>query len=430
MHHTIDICQEIAEKLRSPIALSEFMEDERRRGLSSIPKWPDLSLASGLPGIVCFYAAMDRAFPNQKWDDVAHEYIKMAAKECESRGYEDVSLFYGLTGLSFAGYLCTKGSRYQQFLRKIDATLVREIEQTLANIRRQDLAAPYHYNLISGLSGIVAYLMLREQDRWLQKLTDECVDLLLNLLNAKKNIAGTEVPGWYVAPEHQFGDKGGKEYSQGSYMLSTPFGITGCLSTLVLVASHNRNSTKLCNTINEIASWLRQKQVKTSFGYSWPIILPFDEEGSQPVYGDAWSYGRPSVAISLYMASRITQDKNLMAFAEESFTSLFQNGSNWSLLPPTFGSGQAGLLASTYRMAKLTNSHFLMRQVSMLESSLKKAYNPHHPFGFQRIDLIDNKEVQWNDPGLYEGAVGIALALLAADGRLDDFSWDRAFLLS
>ncbi len=436
MHHTIDICQDIAEKLRSPEALYETIEDERRRGTSFVEHWPDLSLASGLPGIVCFYAAMDRAFPDQHWDDVAHQYIKLLGSECERRGYGGYSLFTGISGLCFAGYLCAKDSRYTNFLRQLDVALVQEVEKGIAYIQKQCVepdryVAPHHYSLMYGLSGVVAYLMLRQQDRQLQKLMGDCVDMLISMLTAKKSVAGTMVPGWFVSPEHQF-DK--EQYPHGSYFLSTQFGITGCLSILSLVAWHGKGSAQLSKAIKEIASWLCQKQVETPFGHSWPEILPIEtdinkQKWPQSHYGDDWKSGRPSAAISLYMAGRAMQDKDMMTFAEERFASLFHE-TDASLQAPSFSFGQAGLLASTYRMAKLTNSSFLMRQVSVLESSLKKLYSPSYRFGFQRVRKIDEIEFPWNDPGLLDGAVGAALALLSADGRLEDFAWDRAFLLT
>lgn len=435
MHHTIDICQEIAERLRSPAALDQIMENEIRQGTTSLLKWPDNTLAAGLPGIACFYAVMDHAFPDQQWDDVAHQYLKLAATRYQTFGYKDCSLFFGLSGFSFAGYLCSKKSRYQTLLKTLDVILVQEIERILIDIRNltnsEHYLAPHHYNLMHGLSGIIAYLLLRQEDRWFQKLATDCIDALVSLLATKKMVENFTVPAWYVSPQHQFGNSNHREYTRGSFILSTLSGITGCLSIFSIAAWHGNTSPFLHQMIKQLATWLEEKKIMIPSGPIWPYMFsletePNKEPSLQKFYSDGWSSGRPSVLISLYLAGLATQDQALKTFSEEVYVSLFPQFQNNQNVDPSFSSGTAGLLATTYRMAKLTNNAFLMRQATSLEHSLKQMYNPSLPFGFQ---MITTNQQSFNDPGLLNGSAGIALALLLADGRTEQIAWDRAFLL-
>lgn len=443
MYHTIDICQDIAEKLKNPSSVNDHLTDRVNNGIMGSSTWPNITLTAGIPGIVCFYATMDHLFPDQKWDKVAHQYLKLAVNFCENKGYNGYSLFQGLGGLCFAAYMCSKrGTRYQQLLRKLEAILIQEVENDLTNLRNNELKngnyiAPYRYNLMFGLTGIIAYLLLRKDDARLLKLAKECIAVLINLLKTPKNIGSASVPGWYVANEFLAGDFEKEKYPNGSFVLTLPYGVTGCLSVLSLAAWEGIDSPQLYETIKLIASWLRKKQSTTPTEASWPIYTSFEMEIEEnPVIPNqnpnGWCYGVPAVASSLCLAGRVLRDKSLKTYSEDAFTNFFAK--TWQedkSVDPSFAFGKAGLLAVTYRMAKLTDSGQLMKRAASLEQNLKNLYSPTHPFGFQSINHLPTNETQWlNEPGILDGATGIALSLLLAQGRTDDVLWDRAFLIA
>ena len=438
MYHTVDICQGIAEKFRSPEALQHVMEDEIKRGIPFTTKWPNLTLASGLPGIVCFYAAMDRAFPDQKWDKVAHQYLKIIVQTFEIEGVSaGYSLFYGLTGICFAGHLCSKESRYTSLLNKLNTVLINEIEQNLAYLDKNFIQTdnditPSHYNLTEGLSGVIAYLMLRQEDRAFQKIAADCINTLIALLEKEKVIDNHRLSSWFVSQENEILETANDQFSNGGFILSTPFNIVGCLSVLSLAAWNGNTSQSLYKMIRRIATWLCEQQIKIPEGISWPYIVPFDpnkenSHSSSALSQGTWSYGRPAVAKSLYLAGRSLQDKSLMALAEDSFVSQFVTRHPKNLEDPSMSFGTAGLLASTYFMAKLTNHSTLFKQVSRLEQEVQSAYHPNLPFGFQRTDGLGHRQL--NDLGLFNGAAGSALSLLLVAGLTDQVPWERAFLL-
>lgn len=439
MYHTIDICQDIAEKLRSPINLYEIVENEIKQGTFASTKWLDLSLASGLPGIACFYTVMDRVFPDQKWDDVAHQYLKLAVNRYETEGINNYSMYYGLCGLCYAAYLCSKqGDRYQNLLRKLDTALIQEIEKGLSFFSN-DEAINFPYNLSYGFSGILAYLLLRKENSYFQKLVRDFVEIIVNKLMKKKNIGSSEVPGWHISHEDPLFhfDEVNKKYANGGFILSTPEGILGILSTISIAAWEGHTSSSTYKAIEEIVTWLKLRQIKTSHGFSWPYYTGLEDETEKEMLQshiyDSWSFGIPSVAYSLYLAGRTLQDKHIKSFAEDSFLFFLSTQIEDRTHPdPSFASGKAGILALTYRMGKLTNNGLFMRYAQTLENELKKLYNPSHPFGFQFIVPRGQTREQmkkFNEPGFLDGAIGIALTLLSVDRCIDDIPWDRFFLL-
>lgn len=173
MYHSIDICQDIAEKLKSPESISRSFESP----------FMFKTLGYGAPGIACFYAAMDHAFPNDKWDFVAHKYLQIALNSFKDYGAKDHSLFTGLTGLCFATHLCSRGhSRYQNCLVKLHDVLTEEVKTTLLTLKHQAVEGG-----VDNLTGVIAYLLLRKDEGNLQQLAKECIEALINYLIRNEN---------------------------------------------------------------------------------------------------------------------------------------------------------------------------------------------------------------------------------------------------
>lgn len=431
MYNTIDICQDIAEKLKNFSSTDPYKQD---MGTS----WPNFTLTSGTPGIVCFFAAIDYIFPHQGWDDAAHQYLKEAIDSIDVAISEGHSLFGGLTGICFAAYLCSKrGSRYQKLLSKLDSLLIQEVEKDIHFLQKEDIKnqkpiPPYRYNLMFGLTGIIAYLILRKEDLRLLKLAKDCIQTLISILLSQKQIHNKTVPGWYVAPEDIREESEKERNPNGRFILTLPYGVTGCLSVLSLAAWEGIDTPKLFDTIKLLSSWVNQKKVISSSALNWPYALSFESEIGEQQNPDfnlkAWCYGIPAAASSLCLASRVTRDKVIRNSAEEALNKLFSQPMEQDhSSDPSLVYGKAGLLAVTYRMAKLLDSGPLMKTASQLEQEVKSLYSPSHPFGFQYYDSYNQKK--WNEPGLLYGASGVGLALLLASGRIDDVLWDRALLI-
>jgi hypothetical protein len=93
---------------------------------------------------------------------------------------------------------------------------------------------------------------------------------------------------------------------------------------------------------------------------------------------------------------------------------------------PSFCHGVAGLLAITLRFARETGSEVLVNGSEQLTKQILDAYRPESLVGFRNLEYRNNETDQ---PGLLDGAAGIAIVLLSAATGAEP-SWDRVFLLS
>lgn len=441
MFHTIDICQEIAKRMGSPKDVcDDFLRHISEQTFQN-SEWQETAIDDGLSGIVCFYAAMDQYFPEDGWKTVVHDYLELITKKFEESGYDNYSLFTGLCGLCFSVYSCSKqGVYYQTLLSKLERLLIGKVEEDLfpqlEECCEKNLhASPYLYSLANGISGIIAYLLLRLEVPRMHQLAIDCVSLLLCFLNRSEDDQ-TQYPAWFVPAEHQLAESEKTKFPEGSFILGTSLGITGCLSALALSSIAGLRIPNLQETITRLANWIKGKTYSDKYGINWRHTVPFAQEGgceaqTTELHRDTWWYGTPAVTRSLYLAAKATSDQPLAKFAEKTFSAIFSKSpKDWNTMGPAFIHGKAGLLAITYRMAQDTQSAFLWKQVDLLEAEVRGFYRPNSQFGYQMVYVDDSQVYHWIEhPGLSTGAAGIALSLLLAQRR-EELIWDRIFLIN
>jgi hypothetical protein len=442
LYHTFDICQDIADKLRDPLAICEAVQATVRDGHFTSSEWAELALAEGLPGIAAFYGVIDQLFPDQGWDQMSHTYLKAIVEKIEHQGIDQHALFTGLPGICFAISLCShQGLRYQQLLATMEKTLIARVDYTLLPqidqlLDKNQTLSPSFYNLFYGLNGILAYLLIRKEDPSCHRLALQCLHSLICLLRRSLVVKEFSIPGWYVSQEEQLTPEEKTKYPNGSFILGISYGVTGCLSILSLAILEGVIVPGQYEIVQEVAQWLKSKQNLQDSLPCWPHTLSFEEEvwkQKQPIEApkDTWNYGTPTVARSLYLAAKATRDRVLMQYAENAFLSVFQKAwQEWNLVGPSFFWGRAGLLALTYHMAQDTGHPLLLKQVDHLEQDLKRFYHVSHPFGFQTVHISETSQYSWvNHPGLVNGSVGVVLALLLSHFK-QDISWSRIFLIN
>jgi hypothetical protein len=141
----------------------------------------------------------------------------------------------------------------------------------------------------------------------------------------------------------------------------------------------------------------------------------------------AWCYGAPGVARSLWLAGQGLGDEALQQIAVEGMEAVYRRPVEERRIDsPTFCHGIAGLLQVTLRFAHDTSLPVFTEAASELTEQLLTMYDPERALGFCSIEPGGNLVDQ---PGLLDGAPGVALVLLAASSNVEP-TWDRLFLLS
>lgn len=437
MHHSIDICYDIARKLSNPQKIQMFFHEQTVRNPNHLISGRELSLAWGMPGIICFFAAMDATFPNEGWDKIARDYIDHLQTHLNPEFFSNGSLYSGLGGICFAIELCSQnGLRYQKILSKLEDIFVDTVRSFYLT-QVDKYTNPYEfvphdfYNLAHGLSGIITYSMHRNN---LVELACDCVSGLIKILLSKKNIHYNDVFAWYNPPEEDSPFQYSDRFSNGYYRLDTPFGLAGVLGVLSLAANNQMRIENLEELIEKLSRWMMNRQIRYNNRLYWNRITAIDEKIEEEIIierrRDNWLFGTPAVTRSLYLASKAISDPLMSKFSEEVFIShieglLLQE----SMQESSFCYGKAGLLVLAHRMGCDTQNPRFFQASKTIEENLKSSFSPLYEFGFQSIDL-ENETTSWVDkPGLIDGAAGIGLSLLEVQGR-SKVPWGRAFMVS
>ncbi|CAL9285666.1 hypothetical protein SUDANB180_06565 [Streptomyces sp. enrichment culture] len=125
------------------------------------------------------------------------------------------------------------------------------------------------------------------------------------------------------------------------------------------------------------------------------------------------------MARALYLAGRALGDRELSEAGVEAMRSVFRRAHGRAAMPdPTFCHGRAGVLLVTVRMAEDTGRPEPWQGADRLAADLAGGFGPATAFGCRYPLSSHGKGPELDEPGLLQGAGGVAPTLLSyADAR-------------
>ena len=423
------VAKEVAERCRDREQLSAANDAALTQTI--FPKtiyWEPQGVAQGDAGAGLMCGYFDACFPDEGWDKTGHEYLTVAAKGAETSGAASIGLYSGLAGLAFrAESLSRNGSRYKSLLESLDYSICSQVLEPSAALTGRHGVAVFEFDLIVGLSGVAAYLLSRGLDPPKDVALQAILDGLVALTGETDG-----VPHWYT-PHHLLAGEGMAEhYPEGNLNCGLAHGIPGPLAVMALGLEAGLPVEGLKDAVIRTARWLARHRTSDRHGVNWPTVVPYTANGMvEPDRVDssraAWCYGTPGVARALWLAGRASEDEELQQIAVEGMEAVYRRSIPERYIDsPTFCHGVAGLLQVTLRFAHDTNLPIFNEAASALTEQLLSLYTPERTLGFCCIEPGGNLVDQ---PGLLDGAPGVALVLLAASAHVEP-AWDRLFLLS
>ncbi|SFH69588.1 Lanthionine synthetase C-like protein [Actinopolymorpha cephalotaxi] len=391
--------------------------------------WRPTSVAAGLPGMAVVFAAFDVHEPEAGWDRLGHRALSQAVAAMPERAEPGASLFAGWAGVGFAATSLARGrGRYTRLLHTVDTKLQ---ARTRNAIRRLDAAhgcGVSEFDVISGLAGVGAYLLRRRESA-------ESADLLGEVLRCLSELLADEgEPRRWHTPADLVGHAMTGAYPDGNHNCGLAHGVTGPLALLAIALREGLKVERAEQAVDVAAEWLADHAMADGWGPNWPNAVPLPPRpGSRPdgtglAHGRAtWCYGAPGIARALWLAgTALDADRYRHLAVEAMLAVLARPAAQRGITSPTFCHGTAGLAHITRRFAVDTGRSEFAAGAEELVRELLAAYEPDSVLGYRNVEPGD---VRVDNPGLLDGAPGVALALLAA-GTDDEPAWDRLFLLS
>jgi hypothetical protein len=392
-------------------------------------RWHDHDVAQGSAGLALACAYFDRCFPDAGWDVVGHDYLASAARSVEGAQVPP-GLFSGLAGLAFVtAQLSRSGERYGRLTATIGSELAGQTHRLAQTVQqRRDGLPVREFDTISGLAGIAAHLLTRWADAAAHAAAQHALEALVGLIREPGPGPGT--PRWFTPPELFPHEEEARRYPYGSLNCGLAHGIPGPLAVLALAQSQGAGVDGLEKAVAQAARWLVTHRCDDDWGVNWPtmVTLPDARPGVDAPSRAAWCYGAPGLARALWLAGAALGDDGLSALAVEAMERVYDRPvAARQIESPTFCHGVAGLLQVTLRFRHDTGLALFADAAAELVDELLDAFEPDGSLlGFR---CIEPGGTRIDQPGLLDGAPGVALVLLAAAMPVEP-TWDRLFLLA
>jgi hypothetical protein len=422
----LSVAFEVAGRIADPRVLDAAVGASRRQ--TSYPvtvQWREHGIAQGRAGLAVLYAAMDAAQPASGWDRTGHQALAGAASAAERAGWIGGSLYAGLAGVGFAAVMLAAGRpRYDRFLTAVDRALLPTVA---ADIERLDRGpggcAVSQFDLISGLSGVGAYLLARRQHPEADRTLRALLGCLVRLLAPDR-----EPPRWHT-PADRLDQDQRAWYPDGSLNCGLAHGLPGPLALLAISLRAGVVVDGAGEALRGAADWLARHRQEDEWGPNWPNAVPLAPGRAHPppLARASWCYGAPGLARALWLAGQALDDDASRELAVAAMrAALARPPARRGLSSPTFCHGTAGLLRITACFAADTGLADLAEGATTLTADLVGAFEPGSLLGYRDVEPGG---VRVDQPGLLSGAPGVALALLGAAATVDP-GWDRLFLLA
>ena len=409
---TVGVAREVADRLRDrDLVESTIMAAPKQTGYPDSVHWQPHKVAEGYTGLALVCGYLDACFPDEGWDATAHEYLVLAARGAERHGHLPVGLYGGLSGLGFAAWMLSRrGTRYRQLLSSVEDALLPEVVELADTLYRQEQDVSVgQFDVISGLGGVGAYLLFRQEEKGAS-------DALRSVLRALVTLTTEEegVPRWHT-PAHLIADETmARIYSDGNLNLGLAHGIPGPLALMALALRSGVVVDGLAETVNRLASWLGQQRIDDAWGANWPTVVPLAPAGpdgavavSRPVEVSrtAWCYGSPGIARALWLAGEALDHPGHRELAVEAMQAVYSRPLDARRIDsPTFCHGVAGLLQITLRFAQDSGKPLFTEAARELGEQLRSLYEPDSLLGYRSLEPGGRRVDQ---PGLLEGAPGV-----------------------
>ncbi|WP_172387341.1 lanthionine synthetase C family protein [Streptomyces sp. MNP-20] len=336
-------------------------------------------LGRGLPATLIRQAALARQ--DGRWEQ-AHRTAKLIAQHPADVHPDTASLFRGAPAVAYA--LHTADHRaYRPALARLDDEIATLVKTRLGSAhRRMDTGQRprmREYDLISGLTGLGAYLLLRDTR---PDLLHEVLRYLIRLLQQPVLADGRHLPGWWTSDSPAGKSEVNWPLGHGNFGMA--HGIAGPTALLALSARAGHNVPGQHQALNAVCdlleTWARPLPTggaawpQTLTAQAWTSGVPHHAQPARP----SWCYGTPGIARSLHLSARTCHREHTRLRAEHVLTSCATAAGQLAHLhDATVCHGWAGLCLAVAAIAADAPASGLPHLLPSLQARLDSAAAQH-----------------------------------------------------
>ncbi|MFF0698331.1 lanthionine synthetase C family protein [Streptomyces tendae] len=375
-------------------------------------------LGAGLVGTALQTMVFARS--SGRWAE-AHAAARAVTAQPLTAHPAQASLYRGVPAVAYALHLADHPA-YARTRAELEAeTIAIVAERVDAGLRRMDSGRPprmAEYDLISGLTGLGAFLLRSDRERALERV----LNYLVRLLTEPVTVAGQHVPGWWTTD----GPSGVTEtgvFRMGHANLGLAHGLSGPLALLALATRAGYVVDGQDQALDEgVAVLTRWAQPHANGTVGWPDPVPLDSFLNGPTPGakptrPSWCYGTPGIGRAMQLAGLARHDDHARQRAERAVLGSITDPQQLAQLSDaTVCHGWAGLLLTCDSIAADAMTPDIARQLPRIHA---------------RLDTHRVRHQIPKDAGLLEGNAGVRLTLhTVRTPRPPALGWETCLLLN
>ncbi|MFH4356146.1 MAG: lanthionine synthetase C family protein [Neisseriaceae bacterium] len=421
----------------------DFLEDYKsNEDLPNFLAWSASTLAQGLPGVLVLFANAGEWFSEEEQEKLLEQLIRRIYHHV-SAGVANLSLFAGLTGIAFAIAVASRRKKYEPILVKLDKALTGQLDAFLLGGNLEKLHASF-FDVVSGISGIGRYLLLRVEEGGNDSLRPHLIKILKKIQEIQDTKQGKY--SWRIPMESQFLEIEKTHYPFGNYNLGLAHGVLGpfslfdtCLRDSITVDRHRE-------TLLSMGNYLREFILLDSEGEPyWPPRCRAGFRGEKAESPkicwngrDGWCYGNASCSLILWKIGSSLEESEFKKLAIQLVRGSLRHPH--LLDTPSICHGLAGYLQILITLFSLVEkeepdlAEELLDKIKELAMEIVALYSSEHIFGFKDIEHHQEGTYILDDPGLLTGTSGILCVLIntlqVLQGKVPELQWCKAFLLN
>lgn len=283
--------------------------DERTRKNKENFDFGELTLSTGLPGIILMLAELKNKDNSKIYQKKIDNYIEYIVSKLSTYGILTGSLYSGAAGIALSIlHLREDDEKYKNLLDSLNRYIEYFVIEKIEGFNLENITPP-DYDVIEGLSGILSYLLLINDEQY-DDLKILIINFLSNLTKENKGLISL-----YIKSENQMSQSESEMYPLGCLNMGLAHGLAGAGCILAYAHIKGYSNEASLSALQKIIFIYEKFELERKNQFLWKDGLVADELKKEKVIReasfirDAWCYGGPGISL-LYLYGGLALDND------------------------------------------------------------------------------------------------------------------------
>lgn len=283
--------------------------DERTRKNKENFDFGELTLSTGLPGIILMLAELKNKDNSKIYQKKIDNYIEYIVSKLSTYGLLTGSLYSGAAGIALSIlHLREDDEKYKNLLDSLNRYIEYFVIEKIEGFNLENITPP-DYDVIEGLSGILSYLLLINDEQY-DDLKILIINFLSNLTKENKGLISL-----YIKSENQMSQPESEMYPLGCLNMGLAHGLAGAGCILAYAHIKGYSNEASLSALQKIIFIYEKFELERKNQFLWKDGLVADELKKEKVIReasfirDAWCYGGPGISL-LYLYGGLALDND------------------------------------------------------------------------------------------------------------------------